>query len=137
MRNISRGLRKRTLCDEGGFALPLTLIILNVTAIFVFAGLWVSNALWQRVDMRIDALRARNLAHAGVALETSELLSGNDPSAVNYQNSDGSCQVTCVKTSSSTYTLNANAVTATGAHSTATVLVDLGTNKVTNWTQSP
>ena len=134
-----RFLRKRMPYDECGFALPFALILLSVTAIFTFAGLWLTESLLQRVEMRIDTLHARNLAHAGVAMEIARLEGGKSPAAMRYQNSDGTCQMAGVKVtgSTATYLISASALTTTGARSTATVYIDMFRQRVTKWSQSP
>ena len=139
MKQNSRLLQISRVFDEKGYALPFALFVLVIFGLFLSTGLFLAQAIQERVNLRIDVLHARDLVYAGINSEISLLLNDNHAGSIHFQNSDGVCDVNGKKLTSTSrfYTLSASAVTIQGAKSTATVIFDPITRHLTFWNESP
>lgn len=124
--------------DESGYAAPVALLLLIVSAVMATTLLTIAIGVSSRVSQRVDILTAYDLARAGAAAEISRLANGQPPASLDGTLRGGSYRATVVSgTGTNTPVIQSEGLTTRGGAATVWVTVNLTTSSVVAWREMP
>ncbi len=125
--------------DESGYAAPVALLLLMVSAVMATTLLSIAIGVSSRVSQRADVLAAYDLARAGIEAEISRLATDRSPTGLNGTLARGSYHVTVVGGGggASAPVIESEGLTIRGGKAVVWAAVDLTTMSVTTWREMP
>lgn len=124
--------------DESGYAVPVALLLLMVSAVMATTLLSIAIGVSSRISQRADVLAAYDLARAGIEAEISRLATDHPPTGLNGTLTGGSYHVTVVGGgATSTPVIESEGLTIRGGKAVVWAAVDLTTLSVTTWREMP